>query len=177
MEKILKVRKSYQGKILSIEEVDIDFGNGKNATFEQVSFNVVTGVSALVIDDDQNIVLVRHFKLGAGKRILTLPTGGLEKGEDPKKRMQEELQEEIGFKAEELTLMTRAYSIPGYVSTQPSYIFLAQKLTNSKLVGDEIEDIEVVKIPYNKTLAMVKSGKIIDGRTTLALLFYNQFFK
>jgi len=177
MEKILKRKRVFKGKVVRVEEIDIDFGKGKTATFELVKFNTITGVSALAIDQNNNVILAKHFHLAPQKRILTLPTGGLEKGDNPELRMQQELQEEIGYKAGKLTLLTRMYAIPGYIGSQPAYIFLALNLTPSKLPGDEHETIEVVKIPFKKALQMVKSGKISDGRTVLALLFYSKFFK
>lgn len=176
MEKILKTRRVFRGKAVTVDEVDIDFKNGRKAIFERVGFTVKTGVSALPIDEKNQVILVKHFQLGAGKSILTLPTGGLPAGEDPKKRMQLELQEEIGYRAGKLTLMLRAHAIPGYVGTTPFYVYLAQNLTPSKITGDEIEDLEVIKISFPKMLHQIKIGAIVDSRIIIAALYYDKYY-
>ena len=61
MEKILKKKIVYQGKILNIEEVDIDFDNDKTATFELINFNVETGISILPIDSKNNVILIKQL--------------------------------------------------------------------------------------------------------------------
>lgn len=177
MEKILKRKIAHKGKVVSVEEVEIDFGNGKQSVFELVSFNVITGVAAFPIDNDGKVVLVKHFQLGAGKRILTLPTGGLEKGDKPNERMQQELQEEVGYKAGKLELMLRAHAIPGYVGTEPFYLYLAQDLEESRLAGDEIEEVDVVKIKFDDLMKKIKTGEIVDNRIILGSLYYDKFYR
>lgn len=177
MENILKQRNVFQGRVVSVDEVDIDFDNGNNATFELIGFNVVTAVSALAIDDQDNAILIKHFQLGAKKRLITLPTGGLEKNEQPEARMQQELQEEIGYKAGKLSLMFRSHAFPGYIGTEPTHIFLAQNLTPSKLQGDEIEDLEIIKIPFPKLITMIKKNQTTDARLISAALYYQQFYR
>ena len=174
-EKILNKTKVYQGTILDIELVDLDFGNGIFSTFEQIKFKASTSVSALAIDENENVILLSHFLLGAKKHLLTLPSGGLQAGENPQKRMNIELQEEVGYKAGKLELLYRSYALPGYLSTSPSYIFLATGLTESKLQGDEIETLKIVKLPLDSLIEMIKKGELQDNRTISALLYYDKF--
>lgn len=177
MEKILSTKKVFQGKVVSVDEVNIEFGHNNHATFELVKFNVETGVSALAIDNHDQVYLIEHFQLGVGKRILTLPTGGLEFGEDPTQRMQLELQEEIGFKAKKIELMFQAHAIPGYIGTKPFYTYLATDLTPSKLEGDEFEDMVIHQMPIDQVVQMIKTNRITDSRIIIAVLYYQQFYK
>lgn len=175
MEKILKRKIVYQGKIVNIEEVDIDFDNGSIATFELINFNIETGVSILPIDSENDIILVKQFKLGVKERIINIPSGGLEAEEDPLQVANKEIQEEIGYKSNNISLMFRGHSSPGYVGSEPAYFFLAKDLVPSKIEGDEIEEIQIIKLPFDKVLKMVKSGEIIDMKTISAILYYKQF--
>ena len=175
MEKILKRKTIYQGKIVNIEEVDIDFDNGKISTFELINFNVETGVSILPIDSKNNVILVKQFKLGVKKRIINIPSGGLEVGENPIEVANRELQEEVGYKSNDLSLIFRAHSSPGYIGSELAYFFLAKDLVPSKIEGDEIEEIQIIKLPFDQILKMVKSGEIIDMKTISAILYYKQF--
>ena len=177
MEKILKRKTAYKGRITQIEEVDIDFGNGSTATFELVNFSMVTGVTILPIDENNFVYMVKQFKLGVKERIISLPSGGLNKGEDPLEVAKKEIQEEIGFKSKNIKLMFRGHSSPGYIGSIPGYFYLAKDLMPSKIEGDEIEDIEVIKLPLDKVLQMIKSGEIIDSKTISAILYYKTFYK
>jgi 8-oxo-dGTP pyrophosphatase MutT (NUDIX family) len=174
-EKITKTKIAYRGSILSIAEKSIDFGNGNKRTFEVINWNVITGVSALPLLDDQTVVLIEHFQAGIESSCLTLPTGGLLYGEIPEERMNAELQEEIGYYAHELTLMYRSHVLPGYLGAHAGYIYLAKQLVPSKLVGDEPFDISIHTLPLTEAISMIKSGDIIDSRTTQALLYYQTF--
>lgn len=174
-EKITKTKIAYRGSILSVAEKSIDFGNDNKRTFEVVEWNVVTGVSALPLLDEQTVLLIEHFQAGIETTCLSLPTGGLSQGEKPQKRMNIELQEEIGYRAEELTLMYRSHVLPGYNGAEAGYVYLAKQLIPSKLVGDEPFDIKIHAVSLAKTIGMIKSGEIIDSRTALAILYYQTF--
>ena len=176
MEKILKKKPVFQGRVLSVSEVDIDFDNGNMATFEIASFSAGTGVAALVLDEEENVYFVEQYRLGIDQKTVSIPSGGLD-GKDPYVQIDRELQEEIGYKASSIELMFRAHSNPGYIDSAPAYVFLATNLTPSKIQGDEIEDIRLVKIPFNQALQMVKEGKFIDSKTIQAILYYQQFIR
>ena len=171
----LDTRRVFTGKVVRVDEVDLDFKNGQTATYELVNFDTLTGVSALPVTAT-GVILIRHYLAGLDKVGWSLPTGGLNKGEDPKKRMQTELQEELGYKAGKLTLMLRAHLMPGYLGSEAGYLFLAQALTPSRLPGDETYDIEVVKLTWPEVDRLMKDQKIADARTLLALLWYERHY-
>jgi hypothetical protein len=50
------------------------------------------------------------------------------------------------------------------------HAYLATGLSASKLQGDEDENIEVVRLPFDEAVAMFKTGEINDGKTIAALL-------
>lgn len=169
-------KRVFTGNVVRVDQVELEFENHNQATFELISFDVETGVSALPLIDDQ-IILIKHYQLGIDKIGYSLPTGGLKKGEDPKERMQQELQQEIGFKAGKLKLLARINTIPGYIGNKPVYLYLAQDLTPSKMPGDEPYPIKVIKVSFDSALKKIKTGEIKDSRTILAMLFYQQFYR
>ncbi len=176
-ERITATATVYNGSVLSVEEKSIDFGNGNTRTFEVINWNVLTGVSALPFFDEQTVLLLEHYQAGIESTCLTLPTGGLAVNEDPQARMNLELQEEIGYRSQNLQLMCRSHVLPGYIGSQAGYLFIARDLVPSSLPGDEPFDINIHALPLAKALAMVQSGEIIDSRAALALLYYHTFMK
>lgn len=165
----------FSGKVHHVDQYELKFGSGREATFDLIEFNVATGVSALPIDESGRLLLIKHYQIGLDREGWSLPTGGLEYGEDPEERMQLELQEEIGFKAGSLKLMFRQHPLPSYMGNIPGYIFLATDLTPSRLPGDEPYSITLHRLTLKKALSLIKSGKIIDARTVSAILYYHTF--
>jgi 8-oxo-dGTP pyrophosphatase MutT (NUDIX family) len=168
---VIARRRVYTGKVTRVDEIDLDFGNGNTPTYELVTFDVVTGVSALPVQDDE-VWLISHYHVGIDAETYSLPSGGLHAEEDPAERMQLELQEELGYRANKLTLLLRTHSMPGYVGTEPGYLYVASELEPSRLPGDEEYPITIERLKLTQALEMIKEGKIVDGRTMLALLYY-----
>jgi ADP-ribose pyrophosphatase len=169
-------RQVYKGKVVRVSEYDLDFGNGKASTFEIVTFSTVTGVSAIPVTEN-GVKLIKHYQAGLGVESFSLPTGGLNEGENPAERMQLELQEELGFRADKLKLMMRLSGMPGYIGTEPGYVFLASGLIKSRLEGDEHYSIKVYDFTWDEVLEMIKSGEIVDARTITAILYYDRFYR
>lgn len=159
-----------------MEEVDLDFENGKKSTYEIVEFKVVTGVTALPVRGNQ-IILIKHYQAGINDEGYALPTGGLNRGEDPYSRMNEELMEEIGMRSQDLSLMARFDVLPGYIGTEAGYLFLAKDLVPERKEGDEDYSITIEKVTLNEAVDMVKTHKITDLRTVCAILWYERFKK
>jgi ADP-ribose diphosphatase len=169
-------RQVFTGKVTRISEVDLDFGNGQTATFELVGFNTVTGVSALPVTKT-GVKLIKHYQAGLGYESFSLPTGGLNAGEDPAKRMQLELQEELGDKSGKLTLMFRSHPLPGYIGSEPGYVYLAEDLSPARLEGDEPYNIEIQELSWDEIDSLIRKNEIVDMRTLTAILYYQKFYR
>ncbi len=165
----------YHGKVVSVREVDLDFGNGQKATYELIGFNTATGVTALPLTP-KGVMLIKHYQAGIKKETFSLPSGGLNQGENPEERMQLELQEELGFRAGKLVLMNRSHPLPGYIESEAGYLYLASELIPSRLPGDEPFEIENIEISRTSALNWIKQGKITDARTILAILYWDKFY-
>jgi hypothetical protein len=55
------------------------------------------------------------------------------------------------------------------------HAYLATNLRPSKLEGDEDENIEVVRLPFDQAIAMFKTGEIKDGKTIASMLLAQPF--
>lgn len=72
------------------------------------------------------IILISQQRFGADKVIKNIPMGLLEKGEDPKKAAQRELEEETGIKAkkDDLEKLGEFYIAPSFTSIK-GHLFIA----------------------------------------------------
>ena len=106
---------------------------------------------------------------------IGLPKGRIEDG-DVKKATNRELQEEIGYKAKELIKLATVSVSPGNIRHK-THIFLAKKLVESKLEGDEIGKIEVIKVPFSKFEKLIDDKKITEARMIAALYLAKRFLE
>ncbi len=177
METILSSKQKYQGKIVSVSDIDIDFGNGKQAVFEKVEFiDGELGVMMVALDEVMNIYLIKQYQAGSNARLIVLPRGGLKPGVSPIDMARQELQEEIGLNAKKIKQLAVLDIFPGIIRAK-SILFLAQGLSPKRLQGDEFEDIEIIKIPFSEAVKDCLQNKITDARTVAAILFVNEYLK
>ena len=156
-----------------IKEVDLEFSAGKRKTHEIVD-NSMQGVTVVPIGKDGTVFFVREYFAGAGEYQLGLCKGGIEPGYTPEETAQKELQEEVGYKAGRLDKLAEVFLHPAY-STAKTHIFLARDLQESKLAGDEGEELEVVPYPFKDVEKLIDSGEIHDARIIAALYLAKRF--
>lgn len=131
---------------------------------------VVHRGSAVIVPvfEDGTVALVKQYRHAAGKYMLELPAGSLEKDEDPKTCAHREIEEEIGYKAEGMELITEFYVSPGFL-TEKMFVFLATGLTKTKQNLEIDELIEVKRITFPKALDLIRGGEIDDAKTIIGL--------
>jgi ADP-ribose pyrophosphatase len=157
----------YEGKVVTLRIDTVRFPNGKTGKREVIEHSGAVTVVPL-LDDGETVVLVRQWRLPAGKSLLEIPAGGIEKGEDPEAAAARELAEEIGKKPGKLTKLFTCYLAPGY-STELMYGYLAEGLTDHVLEQDEDENVQVVTMKLSEALDAVTRGEIEDSKTLVGL--------
>lgn len=166
-EKTLTRQPVYQGRVVKLDLVTVELPNGETSLREIVTHPGAVAIVAL--DDEHQVLLVRQFRLAAGRVMLEIPAGTLEPNEAPIVCAERELQEETGYKPQQLEPLGGIFVAPGY-TTEYIHLFLARNLVESRLEMDGDEFIEVVKLPFVNALAKIDSGEIQDAKTIAALL-------
>ncbi|MBX7170765.1 MAG: NUDIX hydrolase [Pyrinomonadaceae bacterium] len=127
--------------------------------------------SAVIIPvfDDKTVALVRQYRHAAQKYLLELPAGSLEKGETPENCAAREIQEEIGYRAEKIELLTEFYVSPGFLN-EKMFVFLATELTEVGQNLDDDEMLSVERFSFPEIYQMIKQGEFEDAKTMLGLI-------
>ncbi len=118
---------------------------------------------------DKTVALVRQYRHAAQKYLLELPAGAVEKDETPKDCALRELQEEIGYQAEKIELLTEFYVSPGFL-TEKMFVFLATELTEVGQNLDEDERLSVERFSFPQIYKMISGGELEDAKTMLGLI-------
>ncbi len=116
--------------------------NGREATFDILSGpDYVTVVS---FTRDNKAIMVKQFRAGPEKVLVTFPTGNIDEGESPLTAAVRELREESGYEAREIVFLKKLYT---EYRADCQYVYLAldcEKIGEQQL--DETEFIEMYLI-------------------------------
>lgn len=158
----------YDGRIITLDVLNVKTRSGQVVTREVV--NHPGAVAIVALDDDKNIILVKQYRIASGQYLVELPAGTLEAGETPLACAVRELQEEAGYKPNQIQSIGGFFVAPGY-ATEYIHLFLAQDLVESKLPEDDDESIEIIKLPLSQAIQDATDGRIIDAKTLIGILY------
>lgn len=171
---ILAINTAAKSRLFEIQAVDLRFSNGELRTYERFKPSTRSAVMILAIDEQQNLLLTYEYAVGTEQYELGFPKGLMELGETPQQSANRELQEEIGFKAERLTLLRTLISSPGYMNN-PMHILLAESLSPSKLEGDEPEPLQLVRYPLANIDQLIEDPNFNEARNLAALFLLKKY--
>ena len=161
----------YQGKILSLRRDRVRLPSGRLTIREVVEHS--DSVCMVPLDEAGNVVLVRQYRTPTESALLEVPAGGIEDGEVSEQAVLRELQEEIGYTAGSLRLLSGFWLAPGWCD-EFMYAYLATNLIPSRMDPDDDEIIETVRVPLNETLGLIEQGAIQDAKSIASLLLAMQ---
>lgn len=174
-EKKLSSKTAYRGRMLQVNEDEVELPDGGHASREYV---VHPGAALILpVFDDGSILLERQFRYPAGAHFYELPAGKFEPGEPGLETAKRELLEETGYVAAEWRPLGKLFPCIGY-SDEEIELFLARKL---ELKGaqqlDQGEFLETLRLPLAEALDWVRRGRINDVKTMLGLLLAEKILK
>jgi ADP-ribose pyrophosphatase len=166
--RVIESRRIYSGGI-TLRKDRFSLG-GRVVDKEIVEHQDSVGIVAVSRSD---VILVTQYRRAAGKVLLEIPAGKIEKGETPSQAAIREMSEEIGCSGK-LTTLLKWYLAPGY-STELMHVFVATNLRKiARGPPDDDENIRIKKIKLSAAIRKCLSGEIQDSKTVAALLAYSQ---
>lgn len=136
----------FEHKRLNVRK-DIVAINDDINEYVYVDKNDAVGIIAIVEDE---IWLVEQYRHSVHERLLEIPGGKIEKGEQPINAAKRELNEELGLDAKNIDLFMQIYIHPS-LCNESVYIFIANDfiLTKQKLEKTE-KDLKIVKVKIDE---------------------------
>ena len=135
------------------------------------------GVCVVAIDDQDRLLLVRQWRHAAGRALLEIPAGTLDR--QPDGTIEEhagaaarELEEETGSRAGAWRYLGAFWTAPGFTS-ELMHLYLATDLVPvhaGGLAPDEDERLELRPLPFDEAVAMVERGELPDAKTIAGVL-------
>jgi nudix-type nucleoside diphosphatase (YffH/AdpP family) len=153
--------------------------DGRWVTQQRETYDRGNGAVVLPYDAERGcVLLIRQFRYPAYVNdhpdgMLVEAAAGLLDGDDPLTAVRRESAEELGVVLGELTHVLDAYMSPGSVTERLHFYAARYTPADRTAAGggleEDGEDIEVLEVPFAEALAMVRDGRIADGKTILLL--------
>lgn len=163
---VLGSKSIYKGKIFDVDIYDIRHGE---LEYKREIIRHKGSVVIVPVFDDDTVGMVRQYRYAAGKFLLEIPAGTLNKDEDIELGARRELEEEIGVTATKLEKLTEFYVSPGFLD-EKMHVYLATGLTATAQALEDDEILSVERHSFDVLFEMIESGEIQDAKTMCGLM-------
>ncbi len=175
--KRLSTRRVYNGRIIKVELDTVKLPNGATIELEMVRHPGASAIVPFLTEPsaaDPQLLLIKQYRHATDSFIYEVPAGKLDGGEEPLDCATRELLEETGCTAQKIEHVYTFFTTPGFTDER-IHAFMATGLTRGEqhLQGDEVVTLETVAM--SRALDMIRTGKIVDAKTALAILFVAGF--
>ena len=170
--KIVKSEVIFRGKVFNTKVDQIEYNSGNKAVREVAEHP--GGAVVVPVTNDGKIVMVTQHRYPVNKVLLELPAGKLNKDEDPFVCAVRELEEETGYKSDNVKKLGSIYTTPGY-SSEKLWIYLAKDLKPGSHNREEGEfGMEVFELSLKEIEDKIYKGEIVDGKTICGMFLAKQ---
>jgi ADP-ribose pyrophosphatase len=176
-ERLVASEPIHRGRYLEFRVDTVERADGRRARRDVA---VHPGAVAIVaVDPEGRVLLVRQYRHPAGRVLLEIPAGTLDRDpdsgatEDPDLAARRELEEETGYRAQRWERLTDFWTAPGF-ATERMFLYLATDLVPAgpdRLHPDEDEALELVRLPWPEAVAAAERGEVNDAKSLVGILW------
>ena len=135
------------------------------------------GAAAILPLDGEELLLVRQYRTPAGRALLEIPAGTLDRNADgttesPDVCAARELAEETGHRAADWLKLGRFWTAPGF-ATEEMHLYLARDLAPvDDYHGPEPDErLDLVRVPWREASEMAETGEIQDAKSLVGIFW------
>jgi len=155
----------HRGRVVTVRVDDVRLSDGQIVVREVVDHPGAVVIAALDVHGD--VTLVRQYRHAVGGRLLELPAGTVEPGEEPLQTAMRELREEAGLVARRWDRLGTFFSSPGFLREE-MHAFLARDLRPVAAEPESDEDITLVRRGLSALLGSLED--VPDSKSLATLL-------
>ena len=123
----------------------------------------------MAVDRQGQVTLVRQLREATRTRLLELPAGTAEPGEEPLETARRELQEECGLTGGEWRELAASWTTPGFCRER-MHLFAAEGVEQGPASPAADEELELVRWPVAEIGERLR--EIEDAKTIAGLMLY-----
>ncbi|MBB3840791.1 nudix-type nucleoside diphosphatase (YffH/AdpP family) [Runella defluvii] len=166
-----------------LKKITFDYQNKSGEWQRQSREAYDRGNGAVILlyhPQNKTVILTRQFRMptyvnGNETGMLIEACAGLLDKDNAEDCIRRETEEETGYRVSSVRKVFEAYMSPGSV-TEILYFFVAEyeaamKVNEGGGAEHEHENIEVLELPFDQALNMIKTGEIRDGKTIMLLQY------
>jgi len=168
-ERTLSSKRIYRGYVINVRVDNVEMSTGKQSVREVVEH--ADCICIVPVDDQGNILMVKQYRYAIDKDLLEIPAGGVEPGEKPEEAVRREMSEETGFTPAVIRKIGGFYSSPGFCN-EYLHLFVGTNLKPNRLIAEDTDAIELVKIKPEEIDNLISSGKICDAKSIAGIYAY-----
>lgn len=163
---VLASEEIYHGSIFDVSTYTIREGE---QTYKREVVHHPGGAGVVAVFDDGTIALVKQYRHPTVRYLLEIPAGKLSPPERPEDCAARELEEEIGVRAGRMEKLAEFFTTPGFCE-EKLWVYLATELeeTAQNLEGDE--QLEVLRVSFERAFEMIADGEIEDAKTIIGIM-------
>jgi ADP-ribose pyrophosphatase len=169
-EKTISTKTVFEGRILSVDVLDVELPDGRTSTREIVRHGVAVAVIAR--RRDGRFVFIRQFRKALERVCFEVMAGNVDPGEESLAAAVRELKEETGYEPDSIRPLSPIYPSVGYC-TERIDIFYAEVHEPGETDFDHDENIETVLLTEQEMDAQILAGQVQDAKTLAAWALYS----
>lgn len=155
------------GRMVRLSIADVELPDG--VRFEQYVLRVPRAAMVVVVNDRDEILMLRRHRFIVDRWVWELPGGYAHEGEDPAEAAAREVEEETGWRPGPLEPLLTFQPMIGAADSRND-LFLARGAERTGTPTDVNETAEVGWIPVDTALRLIRRGEILGAATVIGVL-------